>query len=483
VGPVLTFEHVTKTFTLEHDRPRSFKEAFVGLFRGERGVSRELLVALDDVSFEVAPGTALALVGPNGTGKSTVLKLAAGILEPTSGTVTTAGRVAALLELGAGFHPDLSGRENLYLNGSLMGLSRREVDRRFGDIVDFAELERFIDMPVKHYSSGMYMRLAFAAAIHVDPELLLVDEVLAVGDQAFQNKCRDRIALLRKAGITIILVSHAAEAVRELCDRAIWLEDGLVQADGPAGAVMDGYEASVVAREEARYAAEHDTEPVLPGPVLDRWGSGEVEILDLAFLGPDGEPRHVLFTGEPATVRLDYVAHRRVAEPVFGLAIHRHDGIHVTGPNTLEAGLEIAGIEGPGRVTYAIQRLPLLPGSYEVSAAVYDKSCSHPYDHHHRRFALHVRGGTVRERLGLVSLPATWSHQPGGAADAATGSAEHAAAGAVEGPAERPADQLANGVAGAEPRTHGADRPDGTGVAESPPTLPASTARETTPTH
>lgn len=429
MADALVYERVCKTFTLEHDRPRSFKEGFVGLFRGRGGVDREPLVALDDVSFAVAHGTALALVGPNGTGKSTALKLAARILEPTSGTVTVEGRVAALLELGAGFHPDLTGRENLYLHGSLMGFSRSEMAQRLGRIVDFSELARFIDMPVKHYSSGMYMRLAFSAAIHVDPEILLVDEVLAVGDQAFQNKCRDRIAVLRKAGVTILLVTHDNAAVRDLCDQALWLEEGRVRALGATDEVVDAYYASMVAREEARFAAEQGLAPPATSAtdVPDRWGSHEVEVVGVEFLGPSGEPRQVLTTGEGCTIRLRYQAHGRVESPVFGIAIHRNDGLQVNGPNTGDVGLEIPYVAGAGRVDYEVERLPLLPGTYELSAAVYDRSCSHPYDHHHRRFPFRVRAGTNRERFGLVALPAVWSHEPAGASAAASGASGAAA--------------------------------------------------------
>jgi len=412
VGTAVRFEGVSKRFTLEHDRPRSFKEAFVA--RLGRGPSRhETLMALDGVSFHLEHGGTLGLVGPNGTGKSTVLKLVARILEPSAGRVLVDGRVAALLELGAGFHPDLSGRENVFLNGSLMGLGRAEMGSRLERIVDFAELERFIDMPVKHYSSGMYMRLGFATAIHVDPDILLIDEVLAVGDQAFRNKCRDRIADLRKAGVTIVLVSHDSGAIRDLCERALWLEDGRAQAYGPTDDVVEAYYASVVAREEARFAAEHETEPVAPAPGTDRWGSGDVEIVGVDFLGADGAAHHILATGEPMTICLRYVAHRRVEAPVFGLAIHRNDGLHVTGPNTLDAGLEIAAVEGPGEVRFEVGWLPLLSGTYELSASCYDHACSHPYDHHHRRFPFRVRAGAVRQRLGAMALDATWAHRPG----------------------------------------------------------------------
>ncbi len=405
---------MTKRFSLDRGRPRAFKEAFVGLFqRGER--ERETLVALDDVSFDLAPGGALGLVGPNGTGKSTVLKLIARILEPTAGRVWVDGRVAALLELGAGFHPDLSGRENVYLNGSMMGFSQREMAARLDRIADFSELGRFIDAPVKHYSSGMYMRLGFDTAIRRGADVLLIDEVLAVGDQAFQAKCRDRIAELRKAGVGIVLVSHDNSAIRDLCTHALWLEAGRVQAYGEVDPVIEAYYASMVAREEARFAAEHgEAAQVAPGPaaVRDRWGSGEVEITEVETLAADGTPHHILSTGEPAIVRIHYLAHARIEQPVFGLAIHRNDGLHVSGPNTRDAGLAIAAIEGAGWVDYRIDRLALLPATYELSVSCYDHTCHHAYDYHHRRYPFRVRAGGVAEQYGLVYMPSRWSHVP-----------------------------------------------------------------------
>ncbi len=407
MGQAVRFEGVTKRFVLEHDRPRSFKEAFVARFRASGSAPEELL-ALDDVTFSLEHGGTLGIVGPNGTGKSTALKLAARILQPTAGRVVISGRVAALLELGAGFHPDLTGRDNVFLNGSLMGLSRREMEGRLDEIIAFSELERFIDMPVKHYSSGMYMRLAFATAIHVDPEILLIDEVLAVGDQAFRNKCHDHITGLQKAGITIVLVSHSIDAVREICERALWLENGRVEAYGPTDDVVEGYYSSVVAREEARFQAEHEAAKPTQSEEADRWGSGEVEIVDVDLLGDDGEVRHILLTGEPVTVRVRFHAHERIEQPVFGMAIHRQDGLHINGPNTIDDGVAIPYIEGPGEIRYRMEWVPLLTGTYELSVSCYDLSCTHPYDHHHRRYKLHVRAGSVRQRFGLLYLPARW---------------------------------------------------------------------------
>ncbi len=420
--PAVIFEGVTKRFTITHDRPRSLQEAFVATFRRDRGLERETLTALDAVSFSLAHGESLGLVGPNGTGKSTTLKLVARILEPTAGRVVIDGRVAALLELGAGFHPDLTGRENVYLNGSLLGLSRQRMNDRFERIVAFSELESFIDMPVKHYSSGMYMRLGFATAIHLDAEILLVDEILAVGDQNFQNKCRERIAALRKAGVTILFVSHSPEAVRELCDRAIWLERGKVLADGPTDAVVEAYYASMVERESHRLAAEAAERGGAPPPspvtgprgaAVDRYGSREIEILGVDLLDDAGARLPLARTGEPLVIQLRYKAHERIEGPVFGIALHRDDGVHLTGPNTRDVGLTIDAVDGPGAVRIRVPRMPLMEGNYELSVACYDHTLSHPFDHHHRRFPLRVRAGDVRERIGLLSLDAEWAHATG----------------------------------------------------------------------
>ena len=234
------FENVSKRFMLQHERPRSFQEVFVHRFRR---ASKSEFWALRNVSFEVKQGETVGLIGANGSGKSTVLKLTSRIIEPTSGRITVSGRLSALLELGAGFHPDLTGRENIYLNGSILGLSRRDMARKFDDIVAFADLGQFIDMPVRSYSSGMHMRLGFSVAIHVDPEILLVDEVLAVGDQAFQAKCFRKIEELQREGVTIVLVSHDLDEVNRLCDWVMWLANGELKALGPSVEVTARYRA------------------------------------------------------------------------------------------------------------------------------------------------------------------------------------------------------------------------------------------------
>jgi ABC-type polysaccharide/polyol phosphate transport system ATPase subunit len=408
----IRFHNTSKRFIVEHDRPRSFQDLFVGWWNHREPPDE--LWALRDVSFEVEEGQTVALIGRNGTGKSTALKLAAGIIQPTGGRVLVRGQVGALLELGAGFHPDLTGRENVYLNGSLMGMSRRQMDVYLDRIVAFAELERFIDAPVKHYSSGMYLRLGFATAIHIQPGVLLIDEVLAVGDVAFQHKCQQHIRQMQAAGVTILLVSHDLNAVRDMCARAIWLDGGRIQADGPADDVVTRYELAAMAAEQVEGASQQPMATRVDGvgqPCDEpgaRWGSGEVEITAVRFEDAAGYPQSVFVLGEPFVARMFYVAWRPVQRPVFGAAIYRSDGVHVSGPNTQLSGFDIDFVEGGGEVRYMVEQLNLLPGHYQFSAVCYDATCQQAYDHRHRAFSFSVRGG--RERFGVVYLPSRWEH-------------------------------------------------------------------------
>jgi len=413
MATAIRFENVSKRFIIRRERPRSFQELVVGTLRRNDDV-REELWALNDVSFTVERGEMLGIIGENGAGKSTLLKLITRILEPTSGRIAVNGKVSALIELGAGFHPDLTGRENVYLNGSILGLSRREMDARFEEIVEFSELERFIDMPLKHYSSGMYMRLGFAIATSVDPEILLIDEVLAVGDEAFQRKCLRKIDDFKRRGKTIVFVSHSMDAVRDLCTEAIWLEEGTIKAMGATDEVVDLYLESIDLkagpREAYQQVAQVKAEQAEPAPLLQsRWGNGEVEITKVEFLDERGSACDLFRTGDRMRVRIHYNAHRRIEKPVFGVAIYRSDGLRLNGPNTKASDYEIDWIEGPGYIDYIIDALPLLKGAYEFSAAVYDHSCTQPYDHHERLYTFRVQQGPIKELYGMLHIPCRWS--------------------------------------------------------------------------
>ena len=393
----ITVRNVSKKFRLYNDRNQSLKATFS---RGRRA-RYENFQALDDVSLEIEQGTTYGLIGENGSGKSTLLKCMARILRPEQGSIEVVGKVSALLELGAGFHPELSGRENVYLNAAILGLSGKEVTRKFDDIVEFAGLEQFIDSPVKNYSSGMYVRLGFSVAINVDPDVLLVDEVLAVGDEQFQRRCNEKFSELRERGKTIVVVSHGMSAMRTICDQVAWLEHGVLQQVGDAGEVIDSYIAEV----------QTDRQEVADDDGLGaRWGSGEAVIEQVELVGTDGRPTTRVNTGDPVTVRIHFDAHEPIERPVFGFAIFTLEGMLITGPNTREAGLACDRIHGPGVVELTIPQLMLLPGTYDISVSLYDHAITHPYDFRQKVVRFDVEVGTPHETFGgVMSLGGRWS--------------------------------------------------------------------------
>ncbi len=411
MSPVIEFNNVAKRFVLHKEERKTIQERVIGLLR--RRPPGEVFWALREINFQVEPGQSLGLVGHNGAGKSTALKLITRILEPTRGNVRTQGRIAALLELGSGFHPELSGRENVFLYGSLMGLGRREMAQKLEEIIDFADIGTFIDTEIKHYSSGMYTRLAFAAATAVDPDILITDEVLAVGDEAFQRKCMERIYGFRRAGKTIIFVSHALEVVRSLCDVAVWLDHGEQRALGPAGEVIDAYLADVNRKEQRRIEADRQREGLA---AIDeqadeqarfRRGTREIEITHVQLLNEAGEEQSVFHTQEPLIIRMHYHAREPISGPVFGVGIHHESGAWLIGPNTGFDGYRIPCVEGSGMVDYHIPSLPLNTGRYQVSVAVVDSNQVHFYDMHDRAYPLVVHS-LVGQHYGMVTVPAQW---------------------------------------------------------------------------
>lgn len=385
-------DRVTKAYRLRREQRRTLKEVVLRQYAPPDDV-----LALRDVSFEVDTGEAFGVIGANGSGKSTLLKLVAGTAKPTSGSLDVRGRVAALLEIGAGFHPDFSGRENAYLNGSILGLSRKDMDRLMPEIERFADLGRFFDAAVKTYSSGMYMRLGFAVAVHLEPDVLLVDEVLAVGDEYFQHKCFAKIAEFRAAKRTILLVSHDLGAIARLCDRAMWLDGGAVAASGAVRDVVNAYHVKVSEREQ--------TERAQRGEIGARWGSREIEITSSRLVAHDGVSRAVLESGRPATIEIAYRNPAGVKDAVFGVYVYRDDGVGVYGTNTLIDDVTL-DIGSAGTVRCELASLELLPGAYDVDIGIIDPQDRY-YDYHQKGLSFRVIG-TSRE-VGLARLAHHWT--------------------------------------------------------------------------
>jgi len=386
-------EAVSKRFRLTTERHSSLKERVVRVGRRRRG---DELWALQDVSLEVQLGQTVGLLGHNGSGKSTLLKCVGGILQPTTGVIRTAGRVASLLELGAGFHPDLTGRENVFLNASILGMSKRDIEGRFDDIVAFAELERFIDQQVKHYSSGMYVRLGFAVATNVDPDVLLVDEVLAVGDESFQRKCLDRVREFQKQGRTIMFVTHAADLVRQICDRALVLDHGNVVAWGTPSEAVRVFRETMLAgghadEGDAVAEAEH-------GRVL------RIRKVDIQYPDPD---RPYVRSGEPLSVRISYEALRPVDDAVFVFALHGNDGHIVIGQNTWGLGHGLPTLEGPGEVTFTVSATNLLEGSYPLTVGVHSREGGTVFDWWEQHDHIAVLNQEGAYAWGVADLPVT----------------------------------------------------------------------------
>jgi ABC-2 type transport system ATP-binding protein/lipopolysaccharide transport system ATP-binding protein len=390
-GLAVLADRVSKTYVLRREQRRTLKEVVLRQY-----APAERVEALREVSFEVQRGEAFGVIGSNGSGKSTLLKLIAGTSKPTSGRLDVHGRVSALLELGAGFHPDFTGRENAYLNGSLLGLSRKRMDAAMPGVEAFADLGRFFDAPVKTYSSGMYARLGFAVAVHLDPDVLLVDEVLAVGDEYFQHKCFAKIAELRRDERTIVLVSHDLGSVQRLCERAIWLDAGRVAASGRVRDVIAAYQRTVGEREQRERAAR--------GEVGKRWGSKEVEIVRARVLDGAAKDAAVLTLGEPAAIEIAYKNASGVGDAVFGIYVYRDDGVGVYGTNTLMDGAAVPA-RPEGVATVRFESLDLLPGAYDVDVGIIDPQDRY-YDYLQKGLSFRVIGGT--REVGVARLRHRW---------------------------------------------------------------------------
>ena len=397
----------------------------------------ETFPAVRNVTVTVPRGQTLGVIGRNGSGKSTLLKLVAGITKPTTGTVKVNGRISALIELGAGFHPEISGRENVFINGIMLGLTKREVTRRFDEIVEFAEMRDFIDAPVKTYSSGMYMRLGFAVAIHVDPEVLLVDEVLAVGDEGFTHKCLDKFAEFKRRGKTILLVTHSLGMVERFCDDALWMDAGRMKMQGDPKRVVGAYITDVERSEEQQLAAgdaralqgavplspDEPASAVLPDNPIEtaeapadmfrategRWGSREIEITRVDLVGADGSAGHVFHTGESMAVRIALRAPLEMDDFVIGIGIFNAEGVCCYGTNTSIEELKSVRLLGDAQAEFRIPKLDLVEGTYKLDVAVH-KLDGYPFDYHRLLYTFRVKSRT--KDVGIYRPDHSWSFSP-----------------------------------------------------------------------
>jgi len=382
-APTVEVQGIGKKFRRYRERPTSIKQRLTK-FR----VRSEEFWALKDVSFDIHEGSTTGLIGPNGSGKTTLLKIMAGILRPTEGRVVTRGRIAALLELGAGFHPELTGRENVYLNASILGLSRKETDQAFDSIVEFSELEDFIDNQVKFYSSGMFVRLGFAVAVHVDPQILLVDEVLAVGDEAFQRKCLARIQEFQREGRTIVFVTHAADLVRQICDQAVMLEHGEIRSSGKPDDVVREFRLFML-KADLAYATDQ--------------GTKELEIVSAELIREDGTSGAKALSGQTLTIQIDLKANVPVDDPVISFALHDQDNKFLYGTNTDWKGVRFHPFEGKKRVRFHLRSLPFIRGKFWVTLGVHSRDSSRVYHVQEQRYTFEVSTG--EENPGQVFIP------------------------------------------------------------------------------
>ena len=409
---------VYQKYSARH-RFQTFKSAMVkgDLIRAIK--ADELVTALDGVSFKVEKGRTFGLIGENGSGKSTMLKIVAGIAKPSSGRVSTVGKVSALIELGAGFHPEITGRENVFINGIMLGLTKKEITAKFEEIVRFAELEDFIDAPVKTYSSGMYMRLGFSVAINVNPEILLIDEVLAVGDASFIPKCLDRIDDFRRRKKTILFVSHDLATVEKICDRVVWLKNGRVAAAGEPKRIVDAYLQDVTVKQEKAFEKMSESAVSSQGEAAgggveeerreNRWGKREIEIRNVTLRNLQGQPKHVFSPDEGLVIEMDVAAPSPASDFVFGVGIFNSQGVSCYGTNTQLEDLEPVRIGGEGRVEFRIGKLNLINGTYYLDVAVHKRD-GYPYDYHQNLYSFLV--SSPLKDVGVARLPHEWTFSP-----------------------------------------------------------------------
>ena len=384
---------LSKDFRLYHERNRYIKAAFL---RGRRATYEEF-IALNDVSFDVPHGATLGIIGSNGSGKTTMLKCLTGIYTPERGSIKIDGKVAALLELGAGFHPELTGSENVYLNGAILGMTKRDVELKFDKIVEFAGLEKFINTPVKNFSSGMVVRLGFSIAAHVEPKILLIDEILSVGDQDFQRKSTEKIEEFRREGRTIVVVSHSLGLVQQLCKEVIWLDKGKIRQSGLATDVISAYTGGSYAEH-----LERDDES------RERWGTGDARINSIELLSSD-ETNIKHFDSDAAVkVRCQINAHVRLESPILRVRVTKLNGDVVWATSTQRVSNSIRVLDGPATATLDIPKFGLLEGTYYLSASISNSTSTTEFDHCQNWLRFNVHKTNLFDE-GIVSVESSWS--------------------------------------------------------------------------
>jgi ABC-type polysaccharide/polyol phosphate transport system ATPase subunit len=388
---VIVVDNMSKAFRLHRSGTRTVKSAVVDLVK-RRGAGKNMFWALKDISFTVGRGETLGIVGANGAGKSTLLSLLAGTKKPTSGSIRTRGTISSLLELGAGFHPDLTGRENVYLAGAIMGLSRRQMRERFDAIVEFAGMGDFIDQPVKHYSSGMYVRLGFAVSVEVDPDILLIDEVLAVGDDNFQKKCLAKISAFRNLGKTMLIISHDLGTIQSISDRILFLDEGRVAGIGDPHETIGGYRTL----SRSRQTGGHERE----------WGTGEARIENVVFEDARGGASDTFASGESVRCRIQYRTQKRIEKPVFGFSFCQADTRLIFGSNTQVEGVVIDAIEGQGELVLTLKTLPVAAGNYLFSFSLH--SADHRENYHRIDHAFSITVLSESKFEGVCRIPCAW---------------------------------------------------------------------------
>jgi ABC-type polysaccharide/polyol phosphate transport system ATPase subunit len=412
---------VSKKYKLYHRRAKRLLDFLgVGLALGRHD---EEICALKNVSFEVQRGTTVGIIGRNGAGKSTMLRILTGNTLPTTGEVEVKGKVSALLEIGTGFHPELTGRQNIYAGGVYLGMTREEIDRLYADIVAFSELEEFIHQPLKTYSSGMYMRLAFSVSTCINPDVLIIDEVLSVGDAYFSRKCFDRIRSFTEHGKTVVIVSHDLSMLQRFCGRLLWIDRGRLVMDGFPLDVLKAYAASIREQEEMRIRnmtpdSHHAINSLREKGLI--YGSGEILITEVQCLNHVGREQHQYSAGEPFTIRMQYKTQVPVVDPVFVAAIYRIDGITVCQAISSRDGVRFDKLDGQGFVDVLFDRPLLGPGQYVVSVAIFpsldllDQLGQTPFDLHDRLYEFRIEPlVNCALDLGIVLHPVSWRHSRG----------------------------------------------------------------------